>query len=322
MPISRLLCTERGLGLGKRVARRRPPPLPTPLALAQHMAISWITVFRSCFLVMFLAYPGVSLKVLRVFKCRKIAGVSYLEADMRLQVRAGEQWPVPCAHTLAMPPAPGPCLSPGNRCLLPSPHPHTHHSFARAVLHWRVGWLRHLQPDCRSGVRRRPAAWYVRGASSVLLCIYPPPPPPPRTPMRCWWFPCAFVFLLSSPPLPPRTRASPRGLSCVNAAAVFLLMFNRRKKLFGDAKDSFVATAQVRGREGREGREGRGLHPARPPAEVHCLASHRGVHLLIDRVPRKLAVPEPRIAPMHEVPSRPPPPPLLLVPVCAFSVGL
>ncbi len=51
------------------------------------MSINWIMVFRSSFLVMFLAYPGVSLKVLRVFQCREIDGVSYLEADMRLQVR-------------------------------------------------------------------------------------------------------------------------------------------------------------------------------------------------------------------------------------------
>ncbi len=48
-----------------------------------------MSVFRSCFLVMFMAYPGVSLKVLRVFQCRTIDGVSYLEADMRLQVRGG-----------------------------------------------------------------------------------------------------------------------------------------------------------------------------------------------------------------------------------------
>lgn len=52
----------------------------------QFVAINWVTVFRSCFLVMFLAYPGVSIKVLRVFKCRGIDGMSYLEADMRLQV--------------------------------------------------------------------------------------------------------------------------------------------------------------------------------------------------------------------------------------------
>ncbi len=58
------------------------------------MAINWIAVFRSCFLVMFLAYPGVSLKVLRVFQCRTIDGVSYLEADMRLQVHHGPT-PVP-----------------------------------------------------------------------------------------------------------------------------------------------------------------------------------------------------------------------------------
>ncbi len=57
------------------------------VGLAQFMAINWIAVFRSCFLIMFLAYPGVSLKVLRIFQCRTIDGVAYLEADMRLQVR-------------------------------------------------------------------------------------------------------------------------------------------------------------------------------------------------------------------------------------------
>ncbi len=56
----------------------------------QFVAINWIAVFRSCFLVMFLAYPGVSLKVLQVFQCRDINGVAYLEADMRLKVRGRE----------------------------------------------------------------------------------------------------------------------------------------------------------------------------------------------------------------------------------------
>jgi hypothetical protein len=57
-----------------------PPPF------LQLVSINWIAVFRSCFMLLFLAYPGVSLKVLRIFKCRNIDGQSYLEADMRLQV--------------------------------------------------------------------------------------------------------------------------------------------------------------------------------------------------------------------------------------------
>jgi hypothetical protein len=36
-------------------------------------------------MVLFIAYPGVSLKVLRLFRCRQIEGVSWLAADMRLR---------------------------------------------------------------------------------------------------------------------------------------------------------------------------------------------------------------------------------------------
>ena len=68
-------------------SKESPPFLKTPLCPAlQFAAINWITVFRSCFLVMFVAYPGVSLKVMRLFQCRTIDGVSYLEADMLLKV--------------------------------------------------------------------------------------------------------------------------------------------------------------------------------------------------------------------------------------------
>ena len=45
----------------------------------------WSTVFRVTFMVLFVAYPGVSLKILRLFTCRTIDGTSWLVADMRLQ---------------------------------------------------------------------------------------------------------------------------------------------------------------------------------------------------------------------------------------------
>jgi hypothetical protein len=48
-------------------------------------------VFRTSFTVLFLAYPGVSLKVLRLFKCREVNGTHWLEADMRLQC-FNSQW--------------------------------------------------------------------------------------------------------------------------------------------------------------------------------------------------------------------------------------
>ena len=40
-------------------------------------------------MLLFLAYPGVSLKVLRLFKCRKVEGEWWLEADMRMQCYNG-----------------------------------------------------------------------------------------------------------------------------------------------------------------------------------------------------------------------------------------
>jgi hypothetical protein len=45
----------------------------------------WSGVFKASFMVLFIAYPGVSLKVLRLFRCREIEGVSWLAADMRLR---------------------------------------------------------------------------------------------------------------------------------------------------------------------------------------------------------------------------------------------
>jgi hypothetical protein len=61
------------------------------LAAAQRDAttINWKAVFKASFMLLFIAYPGVSLKVLRLFKCRQIEGVWWLAADMRLRCYDG-----------------------------------------------------------------------------------------------------------------------------------------------------------------------------------------------------------------------------------------
>jgi hypothetical protein len=52
-------------------------------------SIMWAEVFKASFMLLFIAYPGVSLKVLRLFKCRRIEGVWWLVADMRLRCYDG-----------------------------------------------------------------------------------------------------------------------------------------------------------------------------------------------------------------------------------------
>jgi hypothetical protein len=52
-------------------------------------AINWTGVFKASFMLLFIAYPGVSVKVLRLFKCRQIEGVWWLAADMRLRCYDG-----------------------------------------------------------------------------------------------------------------------------------------------------------------------------------------------------------------------------------------
>jgi hypothetical protein len=51
--------------------------------------VRWTEVFKASFMLLFVAYPGVSLKVLRLFKCREIEGVYWLAADMRLRCYDG-----------------------------------------------------------------------------------------------------------------------------------------------------------------------------------------------------------------------------------------
>ena len=48
-------------------------------------AVNWAKVFQSSFMLLFVAYPGVALNVMRMFHCVSIDGRSYLAADMRLE---------------------------------------------------------------------------------------------------------------------------------------------------------------------------------------------------------------------------------------------
>jgi hypothetical protein len=60
-------------------------------AIAVVRSANWPRVFRTCFMVLFFAYPSVSFKVFRLFKCRQVEGVWWLVADMRLQCYTS-QW--------------------------------------------------------------------------------------------------------------------------------------------------------------------------------------------------------------------------------------
>ena len=52
-------------------------------------SVNWAGVFRAMFMLLFVAYPSVSLKVFRVFKCVRVEGVWYMAADMRLRCFTG-----------------------------------------------------------------------------------------------------------------------------------------------------------------------------------------------------------------------------------------
>jgi hypothetical protein len=47
--------------------------------------VQWSSLFRALFMILFIAYPSVSQKILRIFWCRLVEGRYYLAADMRLQ---------------------------------------------------------------------------------------------------------------------------------------------------------------------------------------------------------------------------------------------
>ena len=62
------------------------------LTAAQHQiaAIDWVKVFKASFMLLFVAYPGIALKIMQLFHCVKIEGEWYLEQDMRLQCYTGD----------------------------------------------------------------------------------------------------------------------------------------------------------------------------------------------------------------------------------------
>ena len=47
--------------------------------------VQWLLVFKATFMILFVAYPGVSLKIFQLFHCRRVEGVDWLVADMRLR---------------------------------------------------------------------------------------------------------------------------------------------------------------------------------------------------------------------------------------------
>jgi hypothetical protein len=62
---------------------------------------NWFGVFRASFMLLFLAYPGVSLKILRMFNCTHIEDGWYLAADMRLRCYDG-RWAGYAIYALTM----------------------------------------------------------------------------------------------------------------------------------------------------------------------------------------------------------------------------
>ena len=52
---------------------------------AEWSTVDWIKIFKSSFMLLFVAYPGVALNVMRMFNCIDVEGHSYLVADMRLE---------------------------------------------------------------------------------------------------------------------------------------------------------------------------------------------------------------------------------------------
>jgi hypothetical protein len=65
----------------RRCCRRKPAIVEN----APPLVMDWPRTVRACFMVLFLAYPGISFKTLSLFRCSKIDGNWYLTADMRLR---------------------------------------------------------------------------------------------------------------------------------------------------------------------------------------------------------------------------------------------
>jgi hypothetical protein len=58
---------------------------------AAAFTLPWPRILKLSFMYLFFCYPGVTLKLLRVFKCQTVEGVPYLAVDLRLQCYTA-QW--------------------------------------------------------------------------------------------------------------------------------------------------------------------------------------------------------------------------------------
>ena len=90
-------------------ARRRVRPGSAAAAAAAsnraRLRVDWIRVFKIVSMVLFIAYPSVSMKVFRIFNCIKVDGHWWLSADMRLQCFTQEWYGFAvygtCAHAFS-----------------------------------------------------------------------------------------------------------------------------------------------------------------------------------------------------------------------------
>ena len=63
-----------------------------PAIHQRSVSVDWLKVFKTSFMLLFVAYPGVALKIMRMFHCVDVEGVSWLAADMRLRCYDAEWW--------------------------------------------------------------------------------------------------------------------------------------------------------------------------------------------------------------------------------------
>jgi hypothetical protein len=75
-------------------ASKRGWPLQAISLMKKLRSVEWDKVFKVTFMYMFFCYPGITLKLLRVFKCQKVEGLWYLEADYRLRCFTEKWWSV------------------------------------------------------------------------------------------------------------------------------------------------------------------------------------------------------------------------------------
>ena len=76
----------------RRTRRRSSIAVVVALATDTIKSINWAKVMKTCFLFLFVAYPGISLMIMRTFKCVEVEGEWWLVADMRLQCYTGQWW--------------------------------------------------------------------------------------------------------------------------------------------------------------------------------------------------------------------------------------